>query len=59
MGSSLPETFLTRSHQAPERPVLDFEQRRFTAGQLARDVSAFASALVPHPIEAIASTEHV
>ncbi len=45
MASSLLETFLTRARQAPERPVLDFEQRRFSAGQLARDVSAFASAL--------------
>ncbi|WNG61873.1 AMP-binding protein [Archangium gephyra] len=45
MATSLLELFLTRARQAPERPVLDFEQQRFTAGQLAGHVTAFASAL--------------
>ncbi|MFY0572249.1 AMP-binding protein [Archangium lansingense] len=45
MATSLLETFLTRARQSPERPILDFEQQRFTAGQLAGRVAAFASAL--------------
>jgi malonyl-CoA/methylmalonyl-CoA synthetase len=45
MTSSLLELFLTRARQAPGRPVLDFEQQRFTAGQLAERITAFASAL--------------
>jgi malonyl-CoA/methylmalonyl-CoA synthetase len=45
MASSLLETFLTRARQAPERHVLDFEGQRFSAGQLAGRVAAFASAL--------------
>ncbi|WNG51411.1 AMP-binding protein [Archangium minus] len=45
MATSLLETFLTRARQEPGRPVLDFEQQRFTAGQLAGHVAAFASAL--------------
>jgi len=45
MASSLLETFLTRARQSPERHVLDFEGQRFSAGQLAGHVTAFASAL--------------
>ncbi|MFL5353530.1 class I adenylate-forming enzyme family protein [Archangium sp.] len=45
MATSLLETFLTRARQSPAWPVLDFEQQRFTAGQLATQVAAFASAL--------------
>ncbi|HZI05242.1 MAG TPA: AMP-binding protein, partial [Archangium sp.] len=45
MATSLLETFLTRARQTPGWPVLDFEQRRFTAGQLASRAAAFASAL--------------
>ncbi len=45
MATSLLELFLSRARQAPGRPVLDFERQRFTAGQLAGQVTAFASAL--------------
>jgi len=45
MTTSLLDTFLTRARQLPDVPVLDFERRRFTAGQLAADVTAFARAL--------------
>ncbi|QRK10391.1 AMP-binding protein [Archangium violaceum] len=45
MATTLLETFLTRARQEPGRPVLDFERQRFTAGQLAGHVAAFASAL--------------
>ena len=45
MATSLLETFLTRARQTPGWPVLDFEQQRFTAGQLAGRAAAFASAL--------------
>jgi malonyl-CoA/methylmalonyl-CoA synthetase len=45
MASSLLETFLAHARHTPERPLLDFEQQHFTYGQLARRVTAFASAL--------------
>jgi acyl-CoA synthetase (AMP-forming)/AMP-acid ligase II len=45
MAISLLETFLTRARQSPAWPVLDFEQQRFTAGHLAAQAAAFASAL--------------
>jgi len=45
MASSLLETFLTHARHGPERPLLDFEQQHFTYGQLARHVTAFATAL--------------
>jgi malonyl-CoA/methylmalonyl-CoA synthetase len=46
MTTSLLDTFLTRARQLPDVPVLDFERRRFTAGQLAEHVAAFARALL-------------
>ncbi|WP_434381377.1 AMP-binding protein [Melittangium boletus] len=51
METSLLETFLTRARQQPDWPVLDFERKRFTAGELAQRVSAFARALVHHGLK--------
>ncbi|ATB51188.1 AMP-binding protein [Corallococcus macrosporus] len=45
MPASLLEVFLDHAHRAPERPLLTFEQERFTYGQLAAHVTAFARGL--------------
>ena len=46
MTTSLLGLFLDRARQSPGAPLLDFEQHRFTAGQLAEHVTAFARGLV-------------
>ncbi|QDE71932.1 long-chain fatty acid--CoA ligase [Myxococcus xanthus] len=45
MSASLLEVFLDHAHRAPERPLLTFEQERFTYGQFATHVTAFARGL--------------
>ena len=45
METSLLEIFLARARQSPDWPILDFEQRRWSAGALAHSVSVFAQGL--------------